>query len=642
MKTGEFFDPRIKIKAPLRCDGIGRLDCAEDTESGARLAVRWLPLEANGEAAVKACAKLPEHPALPLIRQTGHMGDKAYVAMDFPDGRLLATMLGEPVSGELLLDIGAQLADALATIHSQRVYHGELSAESVLLAKGKAYLWDMPLVIANRLTDRRGEERLMHMLVRTAHFLPPERACGGGASAEGDVYSLAAVMCIAAGARLPQAQSTLGIVYKIANHEWAPEVPAMFREPYRSLLLRMLDTEPGVRPTAREVADLLAKPVAGIPTIPEMRAIPMPAFVIQKPVTAHVGAHPILKTSRPSPFASAPGALEPMLPSRSIADAAVKADAARPAPAAVVVKPDPTVRVIVPPVVLEAMSLGKEVPAIEPALKAMSAAAAATAQATATDPELKIPAEVQASSPMPAPAAAADPLSALLSGLGTASQPKPPAPEKKASTSGPRSQADVQRALVNTEPVLPPVPAPAVAEAHAPPPLPAPAPVQARRMSLEQVPMTDNVSVAKDLATAGAAALSEDEADALTVLPKAKPIGLIVVAALALTTTLIAVSVRALSHSKPAPAPLVVPAPKVAQPVKVAPPPVVQTVVDDDVLAPLPNNPAAKTRPAVRTRRAAAPRPAAAVPEQREPSASGDDFSLPADDAPDTLKRPSL
>ena len=48
-------DPKIKIRAPLRCDGIGRLDCAEDTESGSRLAVRWLPLEANGDAAAKAC-----------------------------------------------------------------------------------------------------------------------------------------------------------------------------------------------------------------------------------------------------------------------------------------------------------------------------------------------------------------------------------------------------------------------------------------------------------------------------------------------------------------------------------------------------------------------------------------------------------
>src|SRR4051794_3622356 len=154
MKSEEL-NPHIRIRSPLRCDGIGRLDCAEDTESGARLAVRWLPLDANGDAAVRACARLPEHPTLPRVRQTGHVGDKAFLAMEFPDGKLLSTLSGEPVAPEALVEVGAQLADALATVHSQGVVHGELSAESVLLAKGKAYLWDMPLVIANRLTDRR-------------------------------------------------------------------------------------------------------------------------------------------------------------------------------------------------------------------------------------------------------------------------------------------------------------------------------------------------------------------------------------------------------------------------------------------------------------------------------------------------------
>jgi hypothetical protein len=715
MKTGEFFDPRIKIRAPLRCDGIGRLDCAEDVESGARLAVRWLPLEANGDAAVRACARLPEHPALPLIRQTGHMGDKAYVAMEFPDGRMLGTMLGEPVSGELLLEIGAQLADALATIHMQKVFHGELSPESVLLAKGKAYLWDMPLVIANRLTDRRGEERLMHMLVRTAHYLPPERACGTGASAEGDVYSLAAVMCIAGGARLPQTQTTLSIVHKIANNEWAPEVPAVFRDPYRKLLLRMLDTEPAERPTAREVADMLAKPVAGIPTLPEMPAIVFP----QQPAkpSQHAGAHP-LKMSRPSPFTSAPGALEPMLPSRGVADAAVKADASRPMPlAAALVKPEPTVRMIVPPMVLEAMSLGQDI-VLEPALKAMSAAAAASAAAqTTTDPEIKIPTEIATAPNQP------DPLSALLSTLAkapaaaeetpvvpmTALQAAtlpalpdfttPADPVKKASTSGPRAKADVETALEakassgprakaevqqaldkpRSEPKVAVVPAPVATPDKAksepkvavvPAPLPAPAaePMQVsdadilptastsqpqlpippapeplpapRRASLDQVPMTENVSVAQDLAAAGAELLSDEAADALTVLPRTKPTWLMAAAGLALMTTLFGVGARAVGSHK-APAPLVVPAPTVMQPVKMELTPVVKpSESEDDELMPLPTRPRAvirRPRPAV-----AVPHPAYVEPQTDEPSAAGGDFALPADPQDDGLKRPSL
>lgn len=196
-------DQRFKIRAPLRCNGIGRLECAEDSESGMRMAVRWLPIEANGVAAVKACESLPAHPTLPKIRKTGQVGASAYVAMDFPEGRLLSTWEMEPVAPEVLARVAAQIADALSTIHSQHVFHGEMSPDSVLLVgEGweKAYLWDMPLVIANRLTDRRGEDRLMSQLVKTAPYLSPERARGAGASAASDVYALGAVLCLAGGA----------------------------------------------------------------------------------------------------------------------------------------------------------------------------------------------------------------------------------------------------------------------------------------------------------------------------------------------------------------------------------------------------------------------------------------------------------
>ena len=116
-------DPRIRIRAPLRCDGIGRLDCAEHTVSGDRLAVRWLPLEANGDAAVKACEKLPSHHALPRILQTGHVGASAFVALDFPDGEMLSARGEERLDNELLLKLAAQLSDALATVHAQGVVH---------------------------------------------------------------------------------------------------------------------------------------------------------------------------------------------------------------------------------------------------------------------------------------------------------------------------------------------------------------------------------------------------------------------------------------------------------------------------------------------------------------------------------------
>lgn len=276
-------DPRIRIRAPLRCDGIGRLDCAEDTVSGDRLAVRWLPLEANGDAAVKACEKLPCHSSLPRILQTGQVGTSAFVALDFPEGEMLSARGEERLDNELLLQLAAQLSDALATVHAQGVVHGEMSRDSVLMAPGgKASLWDMPLVIANRLSDRRGENRLMQNLVRTAPFLAPERARGEGASQAGDVYALGAILCVSAGAPLPTAPTTLGVVHLVAAGQWVPRVPSSLPESWASMLNRMIAVEAAARPSAAEVAQAFAhRPTqSSLPTVPELQAVRLPPEIL--------------------------------------------------------------------------------------------------------------------------------------------------------------------------------------------------------------------------------------------------------------------------------------------------------------------------------------------------------------------------
>lgn len=313
MLPGEL-DRRFKVRAPLRCDGVGSLDCAEDTESGVRMAIRWLPVDANGEEAVKAVQQMPRHPVLPRIRQTGRIGSAAYVAMEFPEGRLLSTMLHAPLLQDDVARIGAAVADALSTLHADGVVHGELSCDSVLcLPEGRSILWDAPLVMANRLTDRRGEERTLALLIRHAPFLAPERARGLPSSAPSDVYALGALMCLAAGGQPPPGGNTLAVLHQIANRQWTPEIPRALTGALRMLVGRMISPDPLARPTAREVAEVLTDGLHASPTVLEMKAVMTPTVVpVARPAApdTHPVTPPPARTATPTIVSQAPSELD--------------------------------------------------------------------------------------------------------------------------------------------------------------------------------------------------------------------------------------------------------------------------------------------------------------------------------------------
>ncbi|MFO0599615.1 MAG: protein kinase [Myxococcaceae bacterium] len=592
-------DPRIRIRAPLRCDGIGRLDCAEDTVSGNRLAVRWLPLDANGEAAVRACEKLPVHPTLPRILQTGHVGTSAFVALDFPNGELLSAS-DERLDNEKLLRIASQLSDALATVHSQGVVHGEMSRDSVLLAQdGRAYLWDMPLVIANRLSDRRGENRLMQNLVKTAPFLSPERARGDGASQAGDVYALGAILCVAGGAPLPVASTTLGVVHLVASREWSPRVPSTLPEQWREMLTRMVSTDAAARPTAADVALAFAR-VPGqnlLPTVPEMPAVRLPPEILQ-------AAEALMKAQAEA--MRAPTREVPVLqgPTREEKAAAARAE-------------------------MEALLAADDAAKQAAADAAVVADASKAALPVASDPlpELKLDSAKDAAKNA-APAALDD---------ATHEAPQADADAALAAEAADRNHEVVRIPTIEIKAILD-----ADARAAAPVPVvehtvatPAPA-VGAVSTS---VSLHENVSVAPELVADGAMALSAEEVAALQLSSRRAwmVFGGIAGAALALIAAIVV-----LAHQKNDV--VVTPAPVVAPKVVPAPAPVVKAEPLDE-LTPLPRLPKAAARPALAPRPVvAAPAPVAAPVEETKPveAPKPPDFSfLEAEGPKNELKRPS-
>ncbi|MGQ0508492.1 MAG: protein kinase domain-containing protein [Myxococcaceae bacterium] len=252
---------RIKIRGPLRCAGVGRLQCAEELETGARLAVRWVPNQANANGYAQTLRAVPEHPALPKVLHIGNDPESLYAVLEFPEGRLLAADDGTLIEAEELARMGQTLAEALRALHSKGIHHGELSPHSVLRVSQthRSLIWDLPLVLAARITDRRNVRGTQTSLEEVAPCLAPEVARGDRSSPAADIYGLAALLCLAGGSPPPFGESALSILHQVATGFWRPRIPPHATGGLRRALELMLDPAPNRRPGAEKCVKLLER-----------------------------------------------------------------------------------------------------------------------------------------------------------------------------------------------------------------------------------------------------------------------------------------------------------------------------------------------------------------------------------------------
>lgn len=250
----ELLRDRLELKGSLRFQGVGGLLCAELRDSGERVAVRWMPHSPEALEALALLRAFPTHRALPGLLDSGEGPGVVWAVHAFPQGVLLGHQALAP---NQLLEVGGQLAGALAALHAGGLVHGELSDESVLLAGARVLLHDAPVVASHRVVERRGEARALAVLSATAAYLSPERAKGGGPSTAADVYALGALLGLASGAQAPPGSGALERMFALTSGAWRLEVPATVDSPLRTLLSAMLAPEPGRRPDAGQVAAAL-------------------------------------------------------------------------------------------------------------------------------------------------------------------------------------------------------------------------------------------------------------------------------------------------------------------------------------------------------------------------------------------------
>jgi serine/threonine protein kinase len=134
-------------------------------------------------------------PYVPRFLGAGNMATRPYIAMERVEGRPLEDLIkeGKVFTIDEVVRIGADLAQAVQSLHSQDAIHLDIKPENILIDdKGRLTLIDFGLSHHDRFPDLLAEE--MRKGVGSAPYISPEQVAGIRTDSRSDIYSIGAIM----------------------------------------------------------------------------------------------------------------------------------------------------------------------------------------------------------------------------------------------------------------------------------------------------------------------------------------------------------------------------------------------------------------------------------------------------------------
>jgi tetratricopeptide (TPR) repeat protein len=185
-----------------------------------------------------------------------------FLVMELIEGQTLRSLAAERPSLPSLIPLVGQVAKALAAAHAAGIVHRDIKPENIMVrSDGFAKVLDFGLARRVALPEARSQATAGSVtnpgtVMGTVRYMAPEQARGETADGASDVFALGIVLYeLAAGQHPFPADSQLGVLSAIVSR---PPLPPTRLNPEISaslegLLLRMLEKDPRLRPSAAEV-----------------------------------------------------------------------------------------------------------------------------------------------------------------------------------------------------------------------------------------------------------------------------------------------------------------------------------------------------------------------------------------------------
>ncbi len=219
---------------------------AEDLTLGRRVALKFLPPQVASEGTAldrflleARAASALNHPNICTIYAVENADGQSFIAMELLEGQSLdATLASGPAPLDRLLEISAQLADALDAAHAKGIVHRDIKPANIFIGqRGAVKILDFGLAKLIQATQDATETMATMGHPGTAHltspgstvgtiaYMSPEQARGETLDPRTDLFSLGTVMYQMATGKLPFEGKTSALIFHaILEREPVPVV----------------------------------------------------------------------------------------------------------------------------------------------------------------------------------------------------------------------------------------------------------------------------------------------------------------------------------------------------------------------------------------------------------------------------------